>query len=219
MAATFLIGAHGQIGQQLVPKLINKGITVHAGLRNLNQITDFSENNSLIPELFDLTVLPETMAKQFKAANVDLIIFSAGSGGNTGDDATLIIDLDGAVKAMEAAQLAGIKRFILVSSAASNDRSAWDQTGIKPYMIAKYYADKLLIQSHLEYTILRPGALQNKPGTGHIALVTDGQTNLGHLMISREDVAEVIATIIDMPTTYRQVYTLGSGSQVITTAF
>lgn len=219
MTATFLIGAHGQIGQQLVPKLINKGITVHAGLRDLNQVTDFSESSLLLPELFDLTVLPETMAEQFKAAKVDSIIFSAGSGGNTGDDATLIIDLDSAVKAMEAAQLAGIKRFILVSSAASNDRSAWDKTGIKPYMIAKYYADKILTQSPLNYTILRPGALLNQPATGHIARVTDKQTDLGQLAIPRQDVAEVIATIIDMPTTYRRAYTLGSGSQLITTAF
>lgn len=219
MTATFLIGAHGQIGQQLVPKLINKGITVHAGLRDLNQVTDFSESSLLLPELFDLAVLPETMAEQFKAAKVDSIIFSAGSGGNTGDDATLIIDLDGAVKAMEAAQLAGIKRFILVSSAASNDRSAWDKTGIKPYMIAKYYADKILTQSPLNYTILRPGALLNQPATDHIARVTDKKTDLGQLAIPRQDVAEVIATIIDMPTTYRRAYTLGSGSQLIATAF
>lgn len=219
MTATFLIGAHGQIGQQLIPKLIDKGITVHAGLRNLNQVTDFSESPLLVPEVFDLTVLPETMAEQFKAANVDTIIFSAGSGGNTGDDATLIIDLDGAVKAMEAAQLAGIKRFILVSSAASDDRSAWDQTGIKPYMIAKHYADQILTQSQLDYTILRPGALKNQPGTGHISLVPEGQQNLGQLAIPRQDVAEVITTIIDMPSTYRQIYTLGSGSQAITTVF
>lgn len=219
MTATFLIGAHGKIGQQLVPKLTNKDITVHAGLRDLNQVADFSDSRLLIPELFDLTALPETMADQFRATKVDSVIFSAGSGGRTGDDATLIVDLDGAVKAMEAAQLAGVKRFVLVSSAASNDRSAWDQTGIKPYMIAKHYADKLLIQSQLDYTILRPGALQDKPGTGHIELVPASQTNLGQLAIPRQDVAEVIATIIDKPVTYRQAYTLGSGSQAITTAF
>ncbi len=31
----------------------------------------------------------------------DAVIFSAGSGGNTGHDKTLLIDLDGAVKAMK----------------------------------------------------------------------------------------------------------------------
>ncbi|SPT61477.1 Uncharacterised protein [Aerococcus viridans] len=35
----------------------------------------------------------------------DAVVFTAGSGGSTGADKTLLIDLDGAVKVMEAAQM------------------------------------------------------------------------------------------------------------------
>ncbi|NYE09145.1 hypothetical protein F4694_006002 [Bacillus niacini] len=43
-------------------------------------------------------------------------MFTAGSGRNTGYDKILLIDLDGAVKTIEAAEKVGIKRFIMVSA-------------------------------------------------------------------------------------------------------
>lgn len=36
--------------------------------------------------------------------DVDAVVFTAGSGGKTGPDKTLLIDLDGAVKSIEAAK-------------------------------------------------------------------------------------------------------------------
>ncbi|GGB38741.1 hypothetical protein GCM10011409_15320 [Lentibacillus populi] len=46
----------------------------------------------------------------------DAVIFAAGSGGSTGADKTLLVDLDGAAKAVEAAEKQGIKRFIMISA-------------------------------------------------------------------------------------------------------
>ncbi|WP_369403919.1 NAD(P)H-binding protein [Secundilactobacillus silagei] len=46
----------------------------------------------------------------------DAVIFTAGSGSKTGDDMTLMVDLDGAVKSMQAAQIAGVKRYVMVSA-------------------------------------------------------------------------------------------------------
>ena len=64
-------------------------------------------------------------------AGVDTVVFAAGSGGSTGDDMTLNIDLDGAVKAMHATELADIKRFILISALGTDDRAFWNQSGIR----------------------------------------------------------------------------------------
>jgi uncharacterized protein YbjT (DUF2867 family) len=50
------------------------------------------------------------------------IVFTAGSGGHTGFDKTLLIDLDGAVKTIEAAEQAGVDRFIMVSALQAHNR-------------------------------------------------------------------------------------------------
>ena len=89
----------------------------------------------------------------------DKVIFSVGSGGNTGADKTIIVDLDGAVKTIEASKIAGVQRFIMVSTYDSR-RQAFDASGdLKPYTIAKHYADEYLKQSGITYTIVHPGLL------------------------------------------------------------
>ena len=46
---------------------------------------------------------------------------------------------------------------------------AFDPSGdLKPYTIAKHYADEHLKNSGLNYTIVHPGALEDKEGTSKI---------------------------------------------------
>ena len=48
-------------------------------------------------------------------------------------------------------------------------RQAFDASGdLKPYTIAKHYADHYLRASGLNYTIVHPGVLTNDAGTGQI---------------------------------------------------
>lgn len=216
MSSVFLVGAHGHIGQQIVADLADKGVTVFAGIRDLAQADVFPDSQFVHPTAFDLNALPDKMAEQFKATGVDTIVFSAGSGGKTGDDQTLIVDLDGAVKTMEAAEQAGIKRYIMVSSIFSNHREAWDASGIKPYMIAKRYADEMLKQTSLDYTIIRPGYLTNDAATGEITINPADEKGV---KIPHADVAATITELIDAPDTIRQSYTIGSGDTPIDQAF
>ena len=58
--------------------------------------------------------------------NYDKVIFSVGSGGSTGDDKTIIVDLDGAVKTIEASKEADIKHYVMVSTYDSRSfRFCW----------------------------------------------------------------------------------------------
>ncbi|WP_237359092.1 NAD(P)H-binding protein, partial [Salmonella enterica] len=47
--------------------------------------------------------------------NADAVIFAAGSGASTGADKTIIVDLWGAMKAIDYAKERGIKRFVQLS--------------------------------------------------------------------------------------------------------
>lgn len=204
----FVIGAHGQIGKLLVAQLLDRGDEVVAGIRDAKQ-RSFFEDQGAATQLFDLNEQPEEMAKVLKG--VDAVVFSAGSGGKIGDDQTLLIDLDGAVKSMEATQKAEIKRFVIVSAMNAEDRTRW--TAIRPYYVAKHYADLYLKdETTLDYTIVKPGALTNDAGKGGVKL------NQHTGKISREDVAEVIVAVLHNDQTIKKEFAVSEGETPINEA-
>ncbi|WP_211747987.1 SDR family oxidoreductase [Paenibacillus sp. Marseille-Q4541] len=203
-----VIGANGQIGKHVISQLKDhKEHAVRAMVRKQEQADAF-DGAGVEPVLADLEGTVSELAEVMKGS--DAIVFTAGSGGSTGSDKTLLIDLDGAVKTMEAAEQAGISRYVMVSAMHAEDRSSWSDK-IKPYYVAKHYADRLLESSSLNYTILRPGGLLNEPGRGKIAANTEGNEK----SIPREDVASVIVAVLDAENTYRKAISLVSGEQSI----
>lgn len=201
-----IVGANGQIGKLLV-KLIKDGgkHTARAMVRKEEQVPQF-EDMGVETAVASLEGTVDELAEAAKGC--DAIVFSAGSGGNTGYDKTLLIDLDGAAKAIEAAEKAGVDRFIMVSAIQANNRDKWSET-IKPYFVAKHYADRILENSGLNYTIVRPGGLTNDPGTGHIKAAE----NLERGFIPREDVAKTLYAVLNQENTYRRAFDLVSGDE------
>lgn len=203
----FVVGANGQIGQHLVNLLKDsKEHTVRAMVRKSEQAEAFEELG-VETRLADLEGSVDEIAEAAKGC--DAVVFTAGSGGHTGADKTLLIDLDGAAKTIEAAQKTGIKRFIMVSAIHAHRREKW--SSIKPYMVAKHHADKILEQSGLTYTIIRPGGLLNEPGTGKISIAESLESG----SIPREDVARTIMTALPMKRTFNRSFDLVSGEDLI----
>jgi uncharacterized protein YbjT (DUF2867 family) len=56
----------------------------------------------------------DTIADTLSGA--DVVVFTAGSGGSTGPDKTIMIDLDGAAKSVKAAEKVGVQQFIMIST-------------------------------------------------------------------------------------------------------
>ncbi|UIF29065.1 SDR family oxidoreductase [Levilactobacillus brevis] len=209
---TLIIGAHGHVGQHIVQQLAATGEKVYAGIRSATQSDTITALGGQ-PRIVDLMGSADAMVPAM--AGVDTVIFSAGSGGSTGDDMTLNIDLDGAIKSMIATEKAGIKRFIIVSAMGTDDRSFWSKSGIRPYYVAKYYADQWLQhRTNLDYTIVRPGALTNDAPTGKITLDT---ANSDTKSISREDVAAAVVAVVKHPLPHR-IFELVTGDTPIADA-
>ena len=203
-----VIGANGQIGKFVVEQLAQEGKhKVTAMIRKPEQADALKKLGADVV-IGDLEGSVEDLAEAMKDHNA--IVFTAGSGGSTGQDKTLLIDLDGAVKTMEAAEQQGISRYILVSAYGADQREKWSES-IKPYYVAKHYADRALFASDLNYTILRPGGLKNEPGTGKIAVGTDLEPG----SIPREDVARVIVASLQEEKTYRMAFDLIAGEHQI----
>jgi uncharacterized protein YbjT (DUF2867 family) len=199
-----VIGANGQIGTHLVELLKEHDAhTPIAMIRNEEQQSKFEEKG-VETVLADLEDSVDALADAAKGSNA--IVFTAGSGGKTGPDKTLLIDLDGAAKAVEAAEKAGVDRFLIVSAIQAHRRENWSPK-IKHYFAAKHHADRAVEHSSLNFTIIRPGGLTNYAGTGKIKAATD----LGRDMIPREDVAKTIIAALEAKNTYRKGFDLVSG--------
>jgi len=202
-----IVGANGHVGRLLMAQLLAKGDEPIAGLRPDEDGEDWEDQGIAVRRL-DLLEKPERIASTFMDA--EAIIFAAGSGGRTRDDMTLLIDLDGAVKTMQAAEIAGVHRFLMISMLFAEDRNRWADP-LKPLYVAKFYADNWLVhQTHLDYTIVQPGALSFHPGTGKIK-----SDPLAVGSVPREDVAAFLVAALHAPQTIGKTVPLLQGDQSI----
>lgn len=186
-----VIGANGGVGHHLIEQLKENEVDFTAGVRKESQVEQLKEQN-IKATLIDVEADDvQTLTEKFKG--FDRVVFSVGSGGSTGADKTIFVDLDGAVKAIKASEVNNAKQFVMVSTYDSR-REAFDASGdLKPYTIAKHYADEYLKQASVPYTIVHPGALLNDDGTNKIEV---GAFFEGRGSIPREDVASVINEVV-----------------------
>lgn len=195
-----VIGASGRVGQDLVRELQAKGDHVVAASRHPQNIGDKSI-------VIDLHAEADVIAQHMQG--FDAVYFTAGSRGKD----TIGTDLDGAIKTMQAAQLANVHRYIMLSAAFALDRTKWSAPGIaaiKDYYIAKHYADRFLINdTTLKYTILQPGTLTETPATGTTSFTVATGSN------SIADVAAVLAELVHADNTIGKVITMHSGEMAI----
>lgn len=203
-----VVGANGQIGSKLVSMLQEDDRYTPVAMVRKEEQSEKFQSEGIDTVLADLEGPVKDLENAVKGN--DAIIFTAGSGGSTGLDKTLLIDLDGAVKVMEAAENTNVNRFILVSALQAHNRENWNEE-LKPYYVAKHYADKMLEASRLDYTIVRPGGLLNEPGTDNIQL----GLNLERGSIPREDVARTLFEVIPAQNSYRKAFDVISGEVAI----
>lgn len=204
-----VIGANGQIGKHVV-KLLQESneYTLRAMVRDDAQVAVLREQG-VEAVVANLEGSVDEIANA--AQGCDAVIFTAGSGGHTGTDKTVVVDLDGAVKSMEAAEKVGAIRYVMVSAIQAHNRDSWANSPIKPYMIAKHFADRALVASSLNYTIVRPGGLLNENGTGK---VTAGE-NLQRASIPRADVAKTLVAVLNEENTFKRSFDLVAGDTAI----
>jgi len=207
MKRVLVIGAHGKTGHHIINKLQNNSMIPVAGVRTNTQVDEFKKDG-IEARLVDVRQTVDEIYGQL--TDIDAIIFSAGGG--------MMIDLDGKVKAAQAAKKANIKRFVLVSAGGiqhfhDSDRLEW-MNEYEEYSAAMYYGDMFVLNSDLDYTIIRPEHLTNDTGTGKINL----GDYLPHNDITREDVAEVVVASLQNDKTIKKAFDIENGTTLISDA-
>ncbi|WP_077622374.1 SDR family oxidoreductase [Sediminibacillus massiliensis] len=202
-----VVGANGQIGKHLVTFIQETdNLEARAMIRNEEQAS-FFENLGAETAVVDLEQDIDSIAKA--AEGVDAVVFTAGSGPHTGKDKTIMVDLDGAVKTIEAAKVAGVKRFVMVSSFDTRREAIQAApSSFAPYVAAKHYADEWLKRTDLDYTIIHPGALTNDQGTGQVNAASEVERG----EVSRQDVASVIVASLENKDTVGKEFQVVAGT-------
>lgn len=205
-----IIGANGQIGKQLASMIQqNNHMEAKAMIRNEEQAAFFNDLG-VETTIVDLEQDVDAIAKA--AEDVDAVVFTAGSGGHTGKDKTIMVDLDGAVKTMEAAKTANVKRFVMISSFDTTRGAIQNASpSFAPYVVAKHYADEWLKTSGLDYTIIHPGLLTNDKGSGQVELSPDAARG----EVPREDIARTILASLENDTTIGKTFRAVAGTKSI----
>ncbi|HTO01281.1 MAG TPA: SDR family oxidoreductase [Microthrixaceae bacterium] len=204
-----VIGGHGKVALQLQRILAADGQVVTSLFRNPEHSTEVAATGA-VPVVADVEALSTDELAELLAGQ-DAVIWTAGAGG--GDSKrTYAIDRDAAIRSMDAAAQAGVKRYVMVSYfGAGPDHGVPSDNSFFAYAEAKAAADTYLKNSELDWTILGPSALTLEPGTGRIDVRNDNSSG----QVPREDVARAAAAVLAKPSTIGRVIDFNTGDTPI----
>lgn len=189
MSRIVVIGGHGKVALLLTPILAELGHSVTSVIRNPDHAADV-EAAGASPHVADVEMLDTDGIAKVLAGH-DAVVWSAGAGG--GDpERTRAVDQDAAIRSMEAARQAGVRRYVMLSyCGAGPDHGVDPSNPFHAYAEAKAAADEHLRGTDLDWTVLGPSSLTLDPPTGKIQVGREGSGQ-----VSRANVARVIAATL-----------------------
>ncbi|MEU5187304.1 NAD(P)H-binding protein [Streptomyces klenkii] len=209
-----IAGGHGQIALRLERLLSARGDEIAGVIRRPEQAGALLAAGAE-PVVCDLeSASVADLVKHLESA--DAAVFAAGAGPGSGIDRKDSVDRGAASLFADAAEAAGVRRFLVVSSMGA-DREPPEGTDpvFAAYLRAKGAADAdVRARAGLDWTILRPGRLTDDAGTGRVAL---GQST-GRGEVTRDDVAAVLVALLDEPGTAGRTLELIGGDTPVTEA-
>ncbi|MFJ9784500.1 NAD(P)H-binding protein [Amycolatopsis sp. NPDC101161] len=205
-----IAGGHGKIALRLERLLAARGDEAIGIIRKPAHAGDLEAAGAqgVVLDLENSDV--DAVAEVLKGA--DAAIFAAGAGPGSGPARKDTVDRGAAVLLAEAAERAGVRRHIQVSSMGTDNPDNPDVSAdFRVYLKAKRAAEDDLKARDLDWTILRPGQLTDDPGTGSVLLAE----KTGRGQVPRDDVAAVLAALLDAPASVRRTLELISGETAI----
>lgn len=211
MSRIAIVGGHGKVAMLLTPLLVEREHSVTALIRDPAQARDV-EAVGATPLVADVEAL-DTAGIAEVIAGHDALVWAAGAGGGN-PERTRAVDQEAAIRSMDAAEQAGVKRYVMVSyCGAGPDHGVEPDSPFFPYAEAKAAADEHLRASGLDWTVLGPSGLTMEPATGSIQVGREGSNQ-----VSRENVARVIAETLDSNATVGRTIEFHDGSTPIAEA-
>lgn len=206
-----VFGASGRTGVLVVEQLLKAKHSVVGTIRNPKHMVELVKRGAEVA-MIDLDT-SEFDAIVFAMKGADAVVFAAGSAaGETSE-----LDRKGTLRTVRAAEKAGVKRYVSISSIGASTglstRSMSDE--MKDYYKQKRAAGKHITGSTLDWTIIEPGELTDGGLTGKVKLSEDA---IDEDSISRADVAAMVVACLEEPRTIGHVFQVTRGKTPIKTA-
>src|SRR5947209_6549615 len=209
-----ITGATGYIGRHLVSRLVDQGNRPRCLVRNIDRASQILSADK-VEFVQGETTRPDSLATAVQG--IETIVHAAfitadhkEAPGNHYEETNVV----GTQNLIQAAQDAKVKRMIEMSGLGTKP----DKPG--SYMQGRYLAEKMLIESGLEWTIIRPSVLFGKGApfikglveliqtTPVLPLIGGGKTMFQPIYV--EDVVSVIVAVLDNQVdAAEKIYTIG----------
>ena len=206
-----IAGGHGQIALLLEKVLAERGDHPVGVVRNPDHVDDVEATGAeaVVLDLEDTDVAALTDVVK----GADAVVFAAGGGPNSGAARKETVDKGAAVLLADAAEQAGVRRYVMVSSMGTDKADPDSDDVFQVYLRAKKAADDDLRARDLDWTVVRPGRLTDDAPTGRVQVGT-----LPRGEIPRADVASVLATVLTEDATIGKTFDLLTGHQTVEAA-
>jgi len=187
-----VLGATGGTGRSIVKQALARGYDVTMLVRSPEKASDLKGAKVIVGDARDETALRQALEGR------DAVISALGTPASPFREVTLLSTMTRAlVNAMKAKQ---VSRLVGITGMGAGDSAGhggllFDNL-IFPLLLRKVYADKnrqeaIVRDSGLDWVLVRPSVLNDKPGRGSVRAFTD-LTGYHGGAISREDVASFV---------------------------
>ena len=191
-------GATGETGRRIVQVLLDQQIPVRAMVRNLEKA------QKILPENVEMVVADIQKKETLSEAIDDCdYIISAAASRPPNFLGPFQIDYVATKHLIDVAKQKSIKQFVLVTSlCVSKFFHPLNLFGL--ILFWKKQTEEYLIDSSLNYSIIRPGGLSNEP-KANASVVISGADKLFEGRIARQLVAEICVAALDNPNASKQI--------------
>lgn len=197
-----VLGSSGRTGVHIVRLLLAKDYAVRAGVRSRQRDREVPQLGAT-PVIADVAADPAELVEAFTGSQV---VINAAGAGDPDPASVNLVDRDGAIAAIHAAEKAGVQRFVQLSAQFADSPDQGDRL-VRSILLAKQVSDTILQRSSLIWTIVRPGILTDDHATGRVKVA-------GHLepgRVPRADVAAVVVAALDEPLTEDRGFDVHAG--------
>jgi uncharacterized protein YbjT (DUF2867 family) len=198
-----VFGAHSAVGEFVISKLSEHRHMSCAVVGNENQIELLQKRGA------NEVVVYEKSSLRSLFQSCDAAIFLTGISPKAQTGKTVMVDHQSVIETVKEAERQGVKRFVMMSPISANESVGDESREIG----AKEMPDEFLRQSAMTYTVVQPGALNDKPGEGKISAAVTLESNT--LEIPKEDLAEVLVAALDSESTFNKTFEVGEGDTTI----
>jgi len=199
-----LAGATGKNGRHILYLLSELGLDFYPTSR------DIVKAKNVFGQHFNWIEADVTKPESFKRAleEIDIVISAVATMMPFGKNRSEQVDYYGTKNLLNLSKQSGVTRFIIITSSSSGVKDHFLNKFFNNMLMWKAEAEKILVNSGLEYVIVCPSVINDNPGRlKSIRLIPRPLYQAG-MEIGREDLAAVVVAAAGHPDASNRVFTV-----------